>query len=100
MQPNRSIPSRREMVVAGTGLLAAPILNSAAANAQPGAASTAAGGNTGPVNAGAAHAALVMQNPLEQYPKPPFKQQHQDPPGLASKMEPRPAHGEQSYVGS
>jgi len=87
------------MVAAGTGLLAVPILGSAAA-AQPGAAATTPGGNAGPVNAAAANAALVMQNPLEQYPKPPFKQQHQDPPGLASKMEPRPDHGEQSYVGS
>jgi len=33
------------------------------------------------------------------YPKPPFKRQHQDPPGLASKMEPRPDHGEKSYRG-
>jgi NAD(P)-dependent dehydrogenase (short-subunit alcohol dehydrogenase family) len=41
-----------------------------------------------------------MQNPLNQFPKPPFKQQHQDPPGLASKMEPRPDHGEKSYRGS
>jgi len=87
------------MVAAGTGIIAAPLLASAA-SAQPGAASTAAGGNAGPVNAAAANAALVMQNPLEQYPRPPFKQQHQDPPGLASKMEPRPDHGEQSYVDS
>ena len=41
-----------------------------------------------------------MQNPLTQYPKPPFKQQHQESPGLACKMEPRPDHGETSYKGS
>jgi len=41
-----------------------------------------------------------MQNPLIQYPKPPFKQQHQEPPGLACKMEPPPDHGETSYRGS
>jgi hypothetical protein len=41
-----------------------------------------------------------MQDPRKQYPKPPFKKQHQDPPGLASKMHPRPDHGESSYKGS
>jgi NAD(P)-dependent dehydrogenase (short-subunit alcohol dehydrogenase family) len=40
-----------------------------------------------------------LQNPLEQYPKPPFPRQPQPPPGLASKMEPRPDHGEKSYRG-
>ncbi len=42
----------------------------------------------------------VMQDPREQYPKPPFATQKQDPPGLASKMQPRPDHGEKSYRGS
>lgn len=42
----------------------------------------------------------VKQNPLDQYPKPPFKKQSQEWPGLASKMEPRPDHGEKSYEGS
>lgn len=41
-----------------------------------------------------------MENPLDKYPKPPFKEQHQEPPGLAMKMEPRPDHGETSYKGS
>jgi len=41
-----------------------------------------------------------LQNPLTFYPKPPFKRQHQDPPGLACKMDPRPDHGETSYKGS
>jgi NAD(P)-dependent dehydrogenase (short-subunit alcohol dehydrogenase family) len=41
-----------------------------------------------------------MRNPLTQYPKPPFKPQHQDPPGLACMMDPRPDHGETSYRGS
>lgn len=43
---------------------------------------------------------LTGKNPLEAYPKPPFERQPQDPPGLASKMVPRPDHGEQSYKGS
>lgn len=42
----------------------------------------------------------VKQNPLTQYPEPPFKRQPQDPPGLASQMTPRPDHGETSYQGS
>ncbi len=41
-----------------------------------------------------------LRNPRDLYPKPPFKKQKQDPPGLASKMEPRPDHGEESYKGS
>jgi len=34
------------------------------------------------------------------YPKPPFDKQKQPWPGLASKMSPRPDHGEESYKGS
>src|SRR3954453_23983511 len=41
-----------------------------------------------------------LHNPRDMYPKPPFKRQTQEPPGLASKMEPRPDHGEKSYKGS
>ena len=40
------------------------------------------------------------RNPLDQYAKPPFAVQSQPWPGLASKMSPRPDHGETSYVGS
>jgi NAD(P)-dependent dehydrogenase (short-subunit alcohol dehydrogenase family) len=42
----------------------------------------------------------VLENPLDKYPKPPFEAQFQAWPGLASKMNPRPDHGEQSYRGS
>jgi NAD(P)-dependent dehydrogenase (short-subunit alcohol dehydrogenase family) len=41
-----------------------------------------------------------LQDPTSKYPKPPFKGQEQPWPGLASKMEPRPDHGEKSYKGS
>src|ERR1700759_3474001 len=41
-----------------------------------------------------------MQDPLSKYPKPPFKRQSQPWPGLASKMDPKPDHGETSYRGS
>lgn len=43
---------------------------------------------------------LTMQDPRQQYPKPPFPAQPQPAPGLASRMEPRPDHGETSYRGS
>src|ERR1700761_603975 len=43
---------------------------------------------------------LKMQDPREQYPKPPFPKQPQPAPGLAAHMEPRPDHGETSYRGS
>src|SRR6202453_304985 len=41
-----------------------------------------------------------MQNPVDKYPHPPFKRQTQPWPGLASKMDPKPDHGETSYKGS
>jgi NAD(P)-dependent dehydrogenase (short-subunit alcohol dehydrogenase family) len=41
-----------------------------------------------------------MQDPTTKYPKPPFKEQPQPWPGLASKMDPRPDHGETTYKGS
>jgi NAD(P)-dependent dehydrogenase (short-subunit alcohol dehydrogenase family) len=39
-------------------------------------------------------------DPLTKYPKPPFPSQSQPWPGLVSKMDPRPDHGEKSYIGS
>ncbi len=42
---------------------------------------------------------LQMQDPRAQFPKPPFPKQPQAAPGLAAKMDPRPDHGEASYVG-
>lgn len=41
-----------------------------------------------------------MQDPTTKYPKPPFNRQEQPWPGLASRMEPVPDHGEESYKGS
>jgi NAD(P)-dependent dehydrogenase (short-subunit alcohol dehydrogenase family) len=41
-----------------------------------------------------------MTDPRALYPKPPFKKQTQDWPGLACEMEPPPDHGEASYRGS
>jgi hypothetical protein len=42
----------------------------------------------------------AITDPRDEYPHPPFAKQHQDPPGLACKMDPRPDHGEKSYKGS
>jgi NAD(P)-dependent dehydrogenase (short-subunit alcohol dehydrogenase family) len=42
----------------------------------------------------------VKKNPVTEYPRPPFSAQTQPWPGLASKMVPRPDHGENSYRGS
>ncbi len=42
----------------------------------------------------------MLDDPTTKYPKPPFNSQSQPWPGLASKMDPRPDHGEKSYKGS
>jgi NAD(P)-dependent dehydrogenase (short-subunit alcohol dehydrogenase family) len=38
-------------------------------------------------------------DPRTQYPQPPFPEQPQNAPGVTSKMEPVPDHGEKTYVG-
>jgi NAD(P)-dependent dehydrogenase (short-subunit alcohol dehydrogenase family) len=86
MHPNDI--SRRTMVASGSTLLAGPLLMAAAA-----------GAGAAPENA-QPHSSRPMQNPLNEYPKPPFKEQHQEPPGLACRMEPPPDHGETTYKGS
>ena len=75
--------TRRQVMTAAT-------LGAAAAMASPAAAQDAA---PRPAKGG-------KQNPRDKYPKPPFKSQSQPWPGLASRMDPRPDHGETSYVGS
>jgi NAD(P)-dependent dehydrogenase (short-subunit alcohol dehydrogenase family) len=44
--------------------------------------------------------ARALEDPTTKYPKPPFEPQKQPWPGLASKMNPVPDHGEKSYRGS
>src|SRR4051812_3276195 len=61
-----------------------------------GCASAAAGGHT----TSNAAAAVPLQDPATKYPAPPFPEQSQPWPGLASRMTPRPDHGETSYRGS
>src|SRR5690606_8407083 len=41
-----------------------------------------------------------QDNKLSQYPRPPFPEQPQQAPGLASEMKPIPDHGETRYIGS
>ncbi|MEP6465023.1 MAG: SDR family oxidoreductase [Parafilimonas sp.] len=43
---------------------------------------------------------MNLEDPTTKYAKPPFESQLQPWPGLASKMNPRPDHGETSYKGS
>jgi NAD(P)-dependent dehydrogenase (short-subunit alcohol dehydrogenase family) len=72
----------------GAGLAAAPaLMASGGAAAQPAQAA-------GPQRPGG------VRDPRSAYPNPPFPKQQQPRPGLASRMTPRPDHGEQSYVGS
>jgi NAD(P)-dependent dehydrogenase (short-subunit alcohol dehydrogenase family) len=42
----------------------------------------------------------ALSDPTTKYAQPPFKRQIQPWPGLASRMEPKPDHGETSYRGS
>src|SRR5579875_3181069 len=44
--------------------------------------------------------AQPVQDPTTKYPKPPYDTTQQPWPGLASKMQPPPDHGEKSYKGS
>jgi NAD(P)-dependent dehydrogenase (short-subunit alcohol dehydrogenase family) len=53
-----------------------------------------------PAGAAKGHSQSVKQDPRTQYPIPPFPPQKQEPPGLVSKMTPRPDHGETTYKGS
>lgn len=41
----------------------------------------------------------TLQDPTKQYARPKFKRQPQSVPALAKKMNPRPDHGEESYIG-
>jgi NAD(P)-dependent dehydrogenase (short-subunit alcohol dehydrogenase family) len=60
------------------------------------------GAAAAPVRAqqGEPRAAVPPLDPASAYPAPPFPKQQQPWPGLASKMSPRPDHGETSYKGS
>ena len=85
MSSSDNTASRRSLV-GGTGLgLAAAAASAAPAMAQ-GTAQVAP--------------AQPLQDPAKKFPSPPFQRQTQPWPGLASRMEPRPDHGEKTYRGS
>jgi hypothetical protein len=71
--------SRRRAIQTSAGLVAAPILATGAAADEP--------------SKSELRDESELRDPAELYPKPPFPRQHQDPPGLASKMIPVPDHG-------
>ena len=81
MDPSELDIGRRELVGAAAGGLAAL--------GAVGQAAALAGG----------HDLDALQDPVTEYPRPPFPPQQQPWPGLAGLMTPRPDHGETSYRG-
>ena len=63
-------------------------------------AAALAGRAAGATGNDAAATAAPLTDPRTKYPRPPFKGQSQEWPGLASRMDPVPDHGEKSYKGS
>ena len=88
---NNNLYNRRQ-AIGGIGVGLASLMVSPALSA--------AGGGATVGSAAGATAPAGIEDPVSKYPKPPFKEQSQPWPGLASKMEPRPDHGETSYKGS
>ena len=80
-----SITRRKLVSGLGAGLATAAATSPSSALAQ--------GSSTGST-------AQPLADPTTKYPKPPFPVQDQPWPGLASKMNPRPDHGETTYKGS
>ena len=88
---DRNMTSRRTFVGgAGTGIAAVLATSVRAGSAQQAAAQTGANASD----------QTTKRDPRNEYPRPPFPVQSQPWPGLASKMMPRPDHGETSYRGS
>src|ERR1700735_831356 len=65
-----------------------------------GARATAGISGAGADTGASASSAAPLEDPRGKYPQPPFPEQHQPWPGLASRMQPVPDHGETSYRGS
>ncbi len=100
MQPYFS----RRQVIGGIGaglttMAALPTLAQSVSSGLP-SGTTSFGGLSSGTAAPGAPPTPPLVNPVSKYPHPPFKKQQQPWPGLASKMEPRPDHGEQSYRGA
>ena len=75
----------RRQIVAGAGLGLAALSDAGPVSAQ---------------NSTAAAAPKPLEDPTKKYPRPPYSKQSQPWPGLASKMDPVPDHGEKSYRGT
>ncbi len=86
MSSEKNAITRRDLV----GTLGAGIAGTVLSGAVPAANAQSQGGST----------AAPFVDPTTKYPKPPYPGQSQPWPGLASKMTPRPDHGETSYKGS
>lgn len=87
MSSSESSISRRDLVThLGVGIAGAA-LTAAVPKAE---AQISSGGST----------SAPFVDPTSKYPKPPYPSQSQPWPGLASKMTPRPDHGEASSKGS
>ena len=103
---NDDISTARRNLVRGAALglaasaasVAAPSLMAATNDAPQAGAGVSANGSSSGVGSSPRDVALV--DPRGEYPHPPFAAQTQAWPGLASRMNPRPDHGETSYVGS
>jgi NAD(P)-dependent dehydrogenase (short-subunit alcohol dehydrogenase family) len=87
--------SRRHFVKLGAGVVAGSALAAAG-----GAASGQEQGARPASATGAPEASVGLSDPRDKYPRPPFPKQQQPWPGLASRMDPKPDHGETSYKGS
>ncbi|MGJ4996189.1 SDR family oxidoreductase [Bradyrhizobium sp. HKCCYLS3077] len=87
MADDRTTSMSRRQMVGGTATLAAASLTSATAKGRETMAATST-------------ETEQLVDPTDKYPKPPFEKQSQPWPGLASKMTPKPDHGETSYKGS
>ena len=90
MSDEGKILSRRQVMGGlGSGIAAAAV-------------SPAFGQEMGGQGSGKMYAATAqpVADPTSKYPKPPYKFERQPWPGLASKMDPPPDHGEKSYKGS
>jgi NAD(P)-dependent dehydrogenase (short-subunit alcohol dehydrogenase family) len=83
MSERKGVISRREAIGMGSGFAAAVVAPALGQNG------TSAMNTSQPV-----------EDPTTKYPKPPYNFTKQPWPGLASKMDPPPDHGEKSYKGS
>jgi NAD(P)-dependent dehydrogenase (short-subunit alcohol dehydrogenase family) len=90
MNDRTLVPRRQAMGGMLAGVAVAAVGKTVSADASP----SKTGGGASPAGQS------TNANPVTRFPKPPFQAQQQGWPGLASKMVPRPDHGETTYRGS